>query len=422
MNGRALAAWSAAGLTIALATNNPVYRGLVLLAAINVLLASRPRARSLRPLLVTVTVMALFTTFLNPILSHTGVHQVPGLPDWVPGLGGPLTLESLAYGAGSGLGLAAAVLMVAPLSLCLEPHELIDALPRGLERTGAALAAALNLVPAIGRSFTAVLESQRMRGWRPRGPRSWTEILEPVILTAIEDSIQLAESMEARAFGSGPRTRYAGRAMGRRDWLVVACSGVAAAAFGAGLLAGTLREWQPYPVLIAPSVSPLLVAATLLLLAPLAAWGRPAPVSAHAKKAIGEPRREVLRAGSTSSLPGAGLALASAAGLALFLWPFSGAGLPGDFPALAIALASISLLVMLELGTRSLDARGLALLAALAAIDAGLRLALVNGIGGFSPVFLPILCAGFVFGPSFGFLAGALGLLVSAVATGACML
>ena len=39
MNPRALAAWSFAGVTIALATGNPVYRVLVLLCALNVLVA-----------------------------------------------------------------------------------------------------------------------------------------------------------------------------------------------------------------------------------------------------------------------------------------------------------------------------------------------------------------------------------------------
>jgi energy-coupling factor transport system substrate-specific component len=85
---------------------------------------------------------------------------------------------------------------------------------------------------------------------------------------------------------------------------------------------------------------------------------------------------------------------------------------------MAVAVAAVAALGLLELGARSLDSRGLALLAVLAALDAGLRLAVVTGIGGFSPVFFLILCAGFVFGPSFGFLTGALALLVSALATG----
>jgi energy-coupling factor transport system substrate-specific component len=111
------------------------------------------------------------------------------------------------------------------------------------------------------------------------------------------------------------------------------------------------------------------------------------------------------------------LALISLPGLALFLWPFF-AGTPAEAPALALAIGCGLVLALVEIGTRRLDSRGLALLAAIAAIDAGLRLAVVIGIGGFSPVFFLILCAGFVFGPSYGFLCGAFALLVSALATG----
>ena len=52
MNPRALGAWALAGVTIALATGNPIYRVLVLLCALNVLIALRRPGVSLRGLLV----------------------------------------------------------------------------------------------------------------------------------------------------------------------------------------------------------------------------------------------------------------------------------------------------------------------------------------------------------------------------------
>ena len=112
------------------------------------------------------------------------------------------------------------------------------------------------------------------------------------------------------------------------------------------------------------------------------------------------------------------LALVSLAGLVLFLWPFLGLGLAGDAPALAVTLGAIASLALMELGARRLDSGRLALLAALAAIDAALRLALVTGIGGFSPIFFLVLAAGYEFGASYGFLVGSFSLLVSALVTG----
>ncbi len=112
------------------------------------------------------------------------------------------------------------------------------------------------------------------------------------------------------------------------------------------------------------------------------------------------------------------IAVVSIAGLALFLWPFFGLGLTPEVPALAVTLASMASLALMEVGARRLDSGRLALLAALAAIDAALRLALVNGVGGFSPIFFLVLAAGYEFGPSYGFLVGSFSLLVSAVVTG----
>ncbi len=112
------------------------------------------------------------------------------------------------------------------------------------------------------------------------------------------------------------------------------------------------------------------------------------------------------------------LILISLLGMGLFLWPFSGLGLPTSTPALVIALGTALGLLVFEIGTRRMDARSFALLAALSATDAALRAALVTGIGGFSPIFLLVLCGGYALGPSFGFLVGAGSLLTSALVTG----
>jgi energy-coupling factor transport system substrate-specific component len=112
------------------------------------------------------------------------------------------------------------------------------------------------------------------------------------------------------------------------------------------------------------------------------------------------------------------VAAISIAGLALFLWPFAASGTPPAAAAVALSIGVVAILVFVEASTRALDARRFALLAAIAAIDAALRLVLVTGLGGFSPIFFLILVAGYVYGPSYGFLAGSVALLASAVATG----
>ena len=152
MNARALAGWSAVGLVIALGGTNPVERVLVGLAALDLLVTRTPPERPLRPLLLGVVLAGGLAATLNLLLAHAGEHVLLTLPEALPLVGGPITLESAAFGAVTATGLMAAILVVAPLSLLLEPHDLLDALPARLERTGIAVATALNLVPTIRRT------------------------------------------------------------------------------------------------------------------------------------------------------------------------------------------------------------------------------------------------------------------------------
>lgn len=109
----------------------------------------------------------------------------------------------------------------------------------------------------------------------------------------------------------------------------------------------------------------------------------------------------------------------SGAGLVLFMAPLVlGSRFPQPallFSALVAVSAVVALVVALQ--THRLSTRLLAVLAALVAIDATLRLVIVIGLLGFSPIFFLVIAGGFVMGPSFGFASGALTLLLSAVVT-----
>ncbi len=271
MNARAVAAWSACCLFVVLSTTNPFYKLMVLGAALSAL-AAGAGLRRIRVLLVAVLLISAFAIVLNFVSAHLGTTVLFALPAQIPGLGGPYTLEALVFGSVGGITIASAILSAAPFSLLLDSHEVMDALPAALSRTGVAVAASLNLVPGVATSFVQVTEAQRLRGWRPRGPRSWMEVVVPVVLTSVEGSIQLAESMEARGFGSGARTTMASHTLRRSDWMLVAASGLALAAFAVSHSAGWAADWFPYPTLTFPTVDPRPVAACLLLFTPVLVW------------------------------------------------------------------------------------------------------------------------------------------------------
>ncbi len=268
MNARALLLWVGAVLLLSLGSEDPIYRVLTLAAAAAVLARHRRPGTSLLPVIRWVGVVCLLAVVFNLLLSHTGQDVLVTLPGWLPALGGQLTIEGAVYGGDIALGLGACLLAASTLGLVVEPQQLIDALPRALHRTGAALGATTSLLPRLRTSFLAVREAQTMRGWRPHGLRSVTAVAVPSVLTAIEGSVLLAEAMEARGFGTGARTNAFLVKWNRLSVMVGATSTAAMVLFVIGLLSGGVSNWQPYPSLVVPGLTWMPTLACALLAAP----------------------------------------------------------------------------------------------------------------------------------------------------------
>jgi energy-coupling factor transport system substrate-specific component len=122
--------------------------------------------------------------------------------------------------------------------------------------------------------------------------------------------------------------------------------------------------------------------------------------------------------------------LSGAVGVLAFVYPFfmstaatsrQGMAHSLDAPLVTAALVGLSVVALLvELQGRSLSAKTVAMLGVLVAVTSVLRFLEVAFPmpGGFSPIFAPIIIAGYVFGGRFGFLMGTFTLLASALITG----
>jgi len=116
------------------------------------------------------------------------------------------------------------------------------------------------------------------------------------------------------------------------------------------------------------------------------------------------------------------ITMASALGLVAFLWPFVVA--PGTFgstetPPLmfGVLLALVVAVVFAEIADGGIDAKALAMLGVLSAINAALR-PLDAGTAGIETVFFLLVLAGRVFGAGFGFALGCTSMFASALLTG----
>src|SRR5258706_16367610 len=102
MNARAVAAWSAVCLFVVLSTTNPVYKLLVLAAALSAL-AAGAGLRRIRGLLVAGMLISAFAIVLNFVSAHLGTTVLFELRAQIPGLGGPYTLDGLVFGVTGGV-------------------------------------------------------------------------------------------------------------------------------------------------------------------------------------------------------------------------------------------------------------------------------------------------------------------------------
>jgi energy-coupling factor transport system permease protein len=123
----------------------------------------------------------------------------------------PITQQALAAGVGLGLRLIAIGAAGAVFVLSTDPTRLVDALVQQAhvsERFAYGALAAYQAVPRFGEDLTTLRQARRIRGlrggwggWHPR-------LLVALLVLAIRHGDRVALAMDARAFGSGRRSRY----------------------------------------------------------------------------------------------------------------------------------------------------------------------------------------------------------------------
>lgn len=216
-------AWLLWALTVLVAasTRNPLYVALVLLIAAAVELAgaparpagSAPLAGSVRaagsarsgrlPSSLRFAAVAIpLATLFNGLTVHLGETVLFRLPAGLPLLGGPVTLEALAYGAINGLTLTAIFSGFSTFNQVTPARDLVRLTPRAFHETGVVLSIALTFIPQMTRSVSQIREAQAVRGHRIRGLRDWLPIFVPLLVSGLERALGLAEAMVARGYGA----------------------------------------------------------------------------------------------------------------------------------------------------------------------------------------------------------------------------
>jgi energy-coupling factor transport system permease protein len=208
-------AWLAAAAVPAFTLRNPLYLGLVLGAAW-IVYSALGRTTLLGSSWGSFVKIGLFFLVVaipfSALSVHAGQIVLFRLPESWPILGGPITLEATIAGAVNGLSLLTILAIFAAFNAVVDHYQLLRAVPASLFEAGVVVSIAITFVPQMVLSAKEIREAQRIRGYRFRGLRDLLPLVIPLLANGLERAIQLAETMEARGFGSGPELGSSRRA------------------------------------------------------------------------------------------------------------------------------------------------------------------------------------------------------------------
>lgn len=172
----------------------------------------------------------LFLLIVNPLVSHRGRTVWFYLGDLA------ITMESVAYGATMALSLLGLLTLFVSYRMVLSEHKFLYLFARVSPKTALLAMMAAGMVPRLRRRLSELALIQRTRGVTVTEgaaadrARHGVRLIASLLAWTLEDSLQTADSMQARGYGTGPRSAYhAFRVRPRDAWTAFVLLGATAA-------------------------------------------------------------------------------------------------------------------------------------------------------------------------------------------------
>jgi energy-coupling factor transport system permease protein len=241
-------------------TTNPWLLLTILAVACYVVIARRasaPWAMAFRLYLYLGTFIVVMRVFFRFVFGgaegSTIILRLPEipLPAWAAGirLFGDVSAESLLGGFYDGLRLATMVVCLGAANALANPKRLLKAMPPALYEVGTAVVVALSVFPQLAESVLRVRRARTLRGdVTGRRWRVLHAIVIPVLEDALDRSLRLAASMDARGYGRAGRVEARAR-IATGALMIVGLIGVCVGVYAT--LDGSTPRFLAAPVLAA---------------------------------------------------------------------------------------------------------------------------------------------------------------------------
>jgi energy-coupling factor transport system permease protein len=211
---------------LALLLSNPVYL-VGLLVAVAVIIAAADAVREWMVYLKYSLMLSTFIVLINALVIRLGETVLFRFN--LPGPGElKITLEALAFGAGMSIRLLIIVSVFCLYTYAVHPDKMLKMLSKGGNSSVLVIILSTRLFPLLLTDYYRITEVQRCRGVKFDSGRFYEKaknllpIVNVLLLSCLERSLQLAESMCARGYGSGKRSSYSRELWRPRDYVILA--------------------------------------------------------------------------------------------------------------------------------------------------------------------------------------------------------
>ena len=161
---------------------------------------------------------ALLTATINAAFNHRGVTIIEYLPN-----GNPLTLEALIYGAHAAVMTSAVICWLFCLGSLMTSDKIVYIFSKTVPSIALVFSMTLRFIPKISAYFKEAKAANRCAGFEPSEGNFFEKIkytsmiFSSVVTRTLENSIDTADSMIARGYGTGKRSSFAVYGFDKRD-------------------------------------------------------------------------------------------------------------------------------------------------------------------------------------------------------------
>lgn len=198
--------------------------------------------------------LMILAAVVNPLFNHQGMMILAYFPS-----GNPLTFEAVVYGFASSAMLAAVMCYFFCFNIIMTKDKLTYLFGRIIPSVSLVFTMTLRFVPKFSAQLKQVVSAQKAIGnfgdsSVKKRAKQGLSVLSVMTTWALENSIETADSMKSRGYGTGKRTSFSNVRFEKRDGFALCFMIVAGAYAIIGTLCG-VTGYEYFPVMEGVKIS-----------------------------------------------------------------------------------------------------------------------------------------------------------------------